>query len=326
MVKAQLKFVGLRRKQDESLAEYNAAKDTQTASMVSKLGKKADGDTKSSEKSDKEYTKSVEALLAVQEKTYKNDMPTVLQDLQQIEMQRISGVQNFLRSFAVAQQNLPAQLARNSDAMMKGVDSINAGNDIIKFVQNNKTDKAGPDYAKYVSFEALNDGTVPMPTPPKSTFRSVASRNTIAIPNTSPSSTMKDSKSSNSNKKIMTALYDYNGSDDNELTFKANDEVEVMQTDDSGWWSGKLVKTGKVGVFPSNFVKDPKAQTPQLSGEQLANKKCKAIYDYPKSEEGELAMKVNQIFTIDYEEGGWLNVYDEQGQYGRIPSNYVQVM
>jgi hypothetical protein len=43
------------------------------------------------------------------------------------------------------------------------------------------------------------------------------------------------------------ALYDYAG-EENELSFSANDTIEVLQKDEGGWWQGQL--KGKIGMFP----------------------------------------------------------------------------
>lgn len=61
-----------------SLDEYNRAKNEQTANIVAKLGKKADSDTKTADKAEKEYSKSVDSLKSMQEKAFCHDLPSVL--------------------------------------------------------------------------------------------------------------------------------------------------------------------------------------------------------------------------------------------------------
>ncbi|KAH3744881.1 hypothetical protein Pelo_13726 [Pelomyxa schiedti] len=51
--------------------------------------------------------------------------------------------------------------------------------------------------------------------------------------------------------RLCKALYDYNGTTNDDLTFRRGDVIEI--TDSSGaWWRGTL--QGKSGVFPSNYV------------------------------------------------------------------------
>jgi len=52
---------------------------------------------------------------------------------------------------------------------------------------------------------------------------------------------------------IATALYDYAGEAEGDLTFAAGDVITIIDTSDpGGWWQGEL--NGVQGVFPSNFV------------------------------------------------------------------------
>eukprot|EP00835_Amoeboradix_gromovi_P006207 NODE_688_length_5165_cov_0.086656.p2 type:complete len:609 gc:universal NODE_688_length_5165_cov_0.086656:2667-4493(+) len=56
---------------------------------------------------------------------------------------------------------------------------------------------------------------------------------------------------------VITAVHDYKGKDKNELSFKKNDLIIVIETDynyeNDGWWKGKC-KSGKVGLFPVNHT------------------------------------------------------------------------
>lgn len=50
------------------------------------------------------------------------------------------------------------------------------------------------------------------------------------------------------------ALYDYPGSGDNELGFKAGEIITIIQKDPAGWWEGEL--NGKRGWIPANYVQE----------------------------------------------------------------------
>ena len=52
--------------------------------------------------------------------------------------------------------------------------------------------------------------------------------------------------------RFVTALCDHDAEADDELTFKVGDTVEVLETGDGGWWSGRC--NGMVGDFPVDFV------------------------------------------------------------------------
>ena len=51
---------------------------------------------------------------------------------------------------------------------------------------------------------------------------------------------------------LAVALADYVATDDNELTFRKGDIVQILQQAGNGWWKGELRHV--VGYFPSTFV------------------------------------------------------------------------
>jgi myosin-1 len=59
-------------------------------------------------------------------------------------------------------------------------------------------------------------------------------------------------------KKLPTvkAIYAYQASEADELTFNAGDTIYVISKDDSGWWTGVKQGEQKKGLFPSNYVQE----------------------------------------------------------------------
>ncbi|XP_075464143.1 unconventional myosin-Ie-like isoform X2 [Ascaphus truei] len=51
---------------------------------------------------------------------------------------------------------------------------------------------------------------------------------------------------------LCRALYAYDAQDTDELSFNANDELEIVREDPSGWWQGRI--RGREGLFPGNYV------------------------------------------------------------------------
>jgi len=50
--------------------------------------------------------------------------------------------------------------------------------------------------------------------------------------------------------------------EDNQIPLKKGDEIDVTLKDESGWWWGKNLKSGKEGYFPGSFVSKKKAVVP----------------------------------------------------------------
>ncbi|XP_078619312.1 intersectin-1-like isoform X4 [Branchiostoma floridae x Branchiostoma japonicum] len=51
----------------------------------------------------------------------------------------------------------------------------------------------------------------------------------------------------------VTAMYDYNAGQDDELSFKAGQTITVIAKEDADWWKGTV--EGRTGLFPSNYVR-----------------------------------------------------------------------
>ena len=50
------------------------------------------------------------------------------------------------------------------------------------------------------------------------------------------------------------ALCDYNALESEDLSFKKDEQLEVITKFDDGWWLAKSLSTNKEGQIPSNFV------------------------------------------------------------------------
>ncbi|KXS10092.1 hypothetical protein M427DRAFT_63025 [Gonapodya prolifera JEL478] len=50
------------------------------------------------------------------------------------------------------------------------------------------------------------------------------------------------------------ALYDYEAAEDNELSFSEGDKIVNIDKVSDDWWSGKNSRTGKIGLFPCNYI------------------------------------------------------------------------
>lgn len=58
-----------------------------------------------------------------------------------------------------------------------------------------------------------------------------------------------------SNVLFVTALYDFEGQGEGDLSFKEGDKIKIVEKSEStdDWWEGEL--RGVKGSFPANYVK-----------------------------------------------------------------------
>lgn len=64
------------------------------------------------------------------------------------------------------------------------------------------------------------------------------------------------------------ALYDFIGSEESELSFKAGDQIQVVKTDQE-WWEAKKInsdgsKTGEKGFVPSNYLAEERTKENEM--------------------------------------------------------------
>ena len=65
-----------------------------------------------------------------------------------------------------------------------------------------------------------------------------------SLPSSSPDTDMEE----------VIALYDFQGEQPGDLTFFANDRIQVLGKPMPGWWEGRL-ESGQIGLFPQNYVR-----------------------------------------------------------------------
>jgi len=346
----QLKYRKSCQKRDESIDEYNRSKTTQNASIISKLGKKAESETKEAEKSDKNYMEAVDALKLIQEKIYLVEMPAILKDLQAIDETRIKNTKGYFENILTSLELLSPGCATASQSVSTAVGKIDYSADIGTFVKKNVSQQASPQFVVYEAYDSNNPKTsdpiptttsTPTPTTPISTpteSKKEPAKSTTSFfgskkgsTNTSTPATLSTSNTtkivpSTTKKQTCKALYDYDATDENEVSFKANDIINLLQKHESGWWQGEI--NGKTGMFPSNFVEEilssssTKTEAPPVENV----KKIRALYDYEGKDDGELPMTEGDVLNFESEKEGWYFCFNSKNDYGRVPSNYVEFL
>ncbi|KAI5120209.1 hypothetical protein M0805_006315 [Coniferiporia weirii] len=101
---------------------------------------------------------------------------------------------------------------------------------------------------------SLIDRDIGMPERAQSPPKAVIPARRVPLPPRSPSARVQQAK----------ALWDYNGPDPNDLSFRAGDIIEIVSETNVDWWTGKL--HGQQGLFPSNYVERIETRMPASPG------------------------------------------------------------
>jgi len=339
-LKAKQNYESLKKKQEESEDEANKVSGTAKEAKAKKASEAA---AKKAEIADQEYRDAVKQLQASQQKFYHDEMPKILEELQKLEENRMDSMKEWFLAVVSVQETIPPALASASQNMRKVTEAIDRQADIASFISSTTTHSVKPTEAKYEPFSSIDNPaltrqgsrvsmspvtirkTDPTSSPTANgagiTQISAATTAAPAASTTAAASTAAPSQT----RQLVRALYNYDATEESELSFKANERLMVLQKDDSGWWQGEL--NGRVGMFPSNFVEvvDPNAPVKEAAAEQKElGGQCKVLYDYNADSDSELTIKEGEVLTVESEDEGWFFGFNSKGESGRFPSNYVQ--
>ncbi|XP_053621501.1 LIM zinc-binding domain-containing Nebulette [Plodia interpunctella] len=62
------------------------------------------------------------------------------------------------------------------------------------------------------------------------------------------------SSSAHAQKAVYVAMYDYEANDSDEVSFREGDYISDVTSVDSGWMTGRVLRTGHTGMLPANYV------------------------------------------------------------------------
>jgi hypothetical protein len=114
--------------------------------------------------------------------------------------------------------------------------------------------------------------------------------------------------------KQVIALFDYAGSEENQmLTLKKGDIIEVVQEASEDWWLGSA--NGEVGYFPKKFAKDVNDKRPY----------CTVLFDYEARDQlNELTIhKGDVLVLLNEEDSDWWEG-ELNGSKGYFPKTFVK--
>ncbi|KIM25706.1 hypothetical protein M408DRAFT_331056 [Serendipita vermifera MAFF 305830] len=122
------------------------------------------------------------------------------------------------------------------------------------------------------------------------------------------------------------ALYDYNPSDEADLSFKKGDIITVLQKYDHGWWDGRL--DGRTGAIPKNYftfcIPSPSPKLVVRNPPPWDPYYVRTLYGYSSTDQSELSFSAGEIIEVsDISLAPWLEGRRRNGQTGLFPINYT---
>ena len=121
----------------------------------------------------------------------------------------------------------------------------------------------------------------------------------------------------------VTAIYDYNADEDDELSFTEGTIIYVLKKLDGGWWEG--VMDGITGLFPGSFVKKvtDERYVPSWVPKNYIEK-VTATHDYCADEDDELSFTEGAvIYVLKRHDNGWCEGMME-GSTDLFPGSFVE--
>lgn len=127
-----------------------------------------------------------------------------------------------------------------------------------------------------------------------------------------------DTGNDSSEPKRGVALFDYQATKPEELSFTRGCVIDVLQTGET-WWKGVLVATNTTGIFPADLV--------SLEGLREKKVEFKALAKFPFVAQApeELSFPENaviDVLEVSDENGWWKGIF--QGRFGHFPGSYVE--
>ncbi|KAL6110862.1 sh3d19 [Pungitius sinensis] len=121
-----------------------------------------------------------------------------------------------------------------------------------------------------------------------------------------------------------TALYDYAGDSDGDLSFEQGDQILVSRHLDGDWSFGRL--GGREGAFPRAYVESAAGQQSNNQQSGAAGSRGRAMFDFTPECDEELCLQAGDIITgLEAVDGEWF-LGELRGKRALVPRNYVQVL
>eukprot|EP01086_Lenisia_limosa_P009062 TRINITY_DN3222_c0_g1_i1.p1 TRINITY_DN3222_c0_g1~~TRINITY_DN3222_c0_g1_i1.p1 ORF type:complete len:377 (-),score=144.43 TRINITY_DN3222_c0_g1_i1:44-1174(-) len=222
--------------------DIEAAKAKLANGAGSDVAKKLQSLSKDVDNKEGQYQKTVGVLNATQDSYYTENMPRLLEELEQLELSRVNCSRDSLYAFSEAVSSIAPAITTATDTMFQSVEVVSPEQDLDNFISEHSEDQYLIE-KEVETFEVMEkkEGLS------AEQMKAMASQYTGDAPAPAPPASGGGGASS-----MATALYDYTGEDDTELTFAAGDRLVVVEKHDDGWCTAEL--SGVQGLAPVTYL------------------------------------------------------------------------
>uniref|UniRef100_A0A915Q3Q9 SH3 domain-containing protein n=1 Tax=Setaria digitata TaxID=48799 RepID=A0A915Q3Q9_9BILA len=102
-----------------------------------------------------------------------------------------------------------------------------------------------------------------------------------------------------------TVRYSYKAAHEDELDLEVDDVIDVLEEAETGWMKGKLRNTGRIGLFPTNFV--------QFFGDLLSENSTSALTLMVESPKNRVNSHISDSTTVGKKESNCHNKSNSRG-------------
>ncbi|KAI8647696.1 hypothetical protein BD408DRAFT_408340 [Parasitella parasitica] len=136
--------------------------------------------------------------------------------------------------------------------------------------------------------------------------------------------------SNNSDNNQRRAIYDFGGDNEDELSFKTGDLIQVVEEVDEGWWLGEATDsngTVRRGIFPVNYTElvATSAGPPMPPRPVLSSPNSNAHHDYIPEEDKHDRVVYEEPTTHDYCNGGVSPFGDNNGSLNNTAKGFSYI-
>ncbi|VDO42417.1 unnamed protein product, partial [Onchocerca flexuosa] len=121
------------------------------------------------------------------------------------------------------------------------------------------------------------------------------------------------------------ALFDFDSNVSGDLTFRANDEIYVIERINNDWLRGSIGM--RQGIFPANYIREipaPTTMTSESMNFHASAEYVNALYDYNSAIEDDLIFRAgDRIEVLEWVSKDWLRG-KLNGKIGLVPRTYIE--